>query len=92
MPSVSYPLPIVDGSALPCSGHQPRRWSHLPLDANFLGLAYAYTNGDIFLKPVLQIKDGKFDLNTYALKYIRSFELFEKSARFDITQSYQSGE
>ncbi|MCX6867981.1 MAG: transporter [Verrucomicrobia bacterium] len=46
----------------------------------------------IFLNPVLQIEDGKFDMNTYALKYIRSFELFDKSARIDITQNYQSGD
>jgi hypothetical protein len=71
---------------------EPRRWSHLPLDANFLGVGYAYTNGDITLDPVLQIEDGEFDMDTYALKYIRSFELFDKSARFDITQNYQSGE
>ena len=80
--------------ALPCHGQdiEPRRWSHLPLDANFLGVAYVYTNGDIFLNPVLQIEDGGFDLKTYSLKYIRSFELFDKSARIDITQNYQSGE
>lgn len=35
--------------ALPCSAQdiEPRRWSHLPLDTNFLGVAYAYTTGDI---------------------------------------------
>ena len=40
---------------------------------------------------MLQIEDGGFDVNTYALKYIKSFGLFEKSARIDITQEYQSG-
>jgi hypothetical protein len=55
--------------ALPCHAQdiEPRRWSHLPLDTNFLGVGYAYTSGDIFLNPVLQIEDGKFDMNTYAL-------------------------
>jgi len=80
--------------ATPCHAQdiEPRRWSHLPLDTNFLGVGYAYTSGDIFLNPVLQIEDGKFDMNTYALKYIRSFALFDKSARIDITQNYQSGD
>lgn len=80
--------------ALPCHAQdiEPRRWSHLPLDTNFLGVGYAYTTGDIFLNPVLQIEDGKFDLNTYSLKYIRSFELFDRSARIDITQNYESGD
>jgi hypothetical protein len=55
--------------ALPCHAQdiEPRRWSHLPLDTNFLGVGYAYTSGDIFLNPVLQIEDGKCDLDTYAL-------------------------
>ena len=55
--------------ALPCHAQdiEPRRWSHLPLDTNFLGVGYAYTSGDIFLNPVLQIEDGEFDLNSCAL-------------------------
>jgi hypothetical protein len=34
--------------ALSCHAQdiEPRRWSHLPLDTNFLGVGYAYTNGD----------------------------------------------
>lgn len=80
-------------SARPCQAQdiEPRRWSHLPLDTNFFGAAYAYSSGDITLDPVLRIQDGRFDLQTIGVKYIRSFELLGKSARFDITQSYQSG-
>jgi hypothetical protein len=80
-------------SALPCEAQdiEPRRWSHLPLGANFAGAAYAYTEGDIFLNPVLRIEDGEFDLHTAAFKYIHSFELFGKSARIDLTRLYQSG-
>jgi len=70
---------------------EPRRWSHLPIGANFAGAAYAYTTGDISLDPVLQIQNGQFDLQTIALKYIRSFELFGKSARVDLTQPYEFG-
>lgn len=71
---------------------EPRRWSHLPIGSNFLGGAYAYTTGDIFLDPVLKIEDAEFHLHTAALKYIRSFELFGKSARVDLLQAYQVGE
>ena len=79
--------------ARPCRGQdiEPRRWSHLPLDTNFLGVAYAYSSGDITLDPVLRIQDGQFDLQTIGVKYIRSFELLGKSARFDIIEAYQSG-
>jgi hypothetical protein len=71
---------------------EPRRWSHLPMGANFLGGAYAYTNGNIYLEPDLRIDDASFEMHTMAIKYIRSFELFGKSARIDLTQPYQLGQ
>lgn len=70
---------------------EPRRWSHLPLGSNFGGVAYAYTEGEIYLNPVLRIEDGEFELNTAAFKYIHAFELLGKSARVDLAQVYQSG-
>lgn len=70
---------------------EPRRWSHIPIGANFAGLGYAYTRGDIYLDPELKIENATFELQTYAVKYIRSFELLGKSARVDLTQPYQVG-
>ncbi|MGO9586400.1 MAG: transporter [Limisphaerales bacterium] len=70
---------------------EPRRWSHLPIGANFAGAAYAYSSGDISLDPVLQIQNGQFDIQTIDVTYIRSFELLGKSARVDLTQPYQFG-
>jgi len=70
---------------------EPRRWAHLPIDTNFLGAGYAYTDADISFDPVLKIEDGKLDLHTWAVKYIRTFSLFEKSARVDLLQAYQDG-
>jgi hypothetical protein len=84
---------VLSSLALPCHAQdiEPRRWSHLPLGGNFAGVAYAYTEGDIFLNPVLQIENGEFEMHTAALKYIHAFELLGKSARVDLTQLYQSG-
>jgi hypothetical protein len=70
---------------------EPRRWSHLPIGANFAGAAYAYTTGDIYLDPELKLENVKFDLQTIGVKYIRSFELLGKSARVDLAQPYQIG-
>ena len=52
--------------ALPCLAQdiEPRRWSHLPIGANFAGAAYGYSSGDITFNPVLRIEDGQFDLHT----------------------------
>ena len=57
--------------ALPCHAQdiEPRRWSHLPLGSNFGGMAYAYTEGDIFLNPVLRIEDGEFEMHTAAFEF-----------------------
>lgn len=79
--------------ASPCLAEElePRRWSHLPIDTNFLGAGYAYTEADISLDPVLKIEDGQATVHTWAAKYIRSFSLFDRSARLDLTQAYQDG-
>ena len=70
----------------------PRRWSHLPMDTHFGGIAYAHTTADIALDPVLQAEDVELEMDTWAVKYIRSFDFFGKSGRVDITQGYQEGE
>ena len=79
--------------AAPCLAEEmePRRWSHLPIDANFFGAGYAYTKADISFDPVLKIEEGQADIHTWAAKYIRSFSLFDKSARIDLLQAYRGG-
>lgn len=85
---------FVASLALPCLAmeFEPRQWSHLPVGTNFTGFGYAYTDADISFDPILLIKDAKMALHTWAGKYIRTFELFEKSARIDLTQAYQKGD
>ena len=88
-----FPAGLAAALALPCLAQdiEPRRWSHLPIGANFAGLGYAYSSGDITFNPVLRVEDGQFDLDTAAVQYIHSFELLGKSARFDFAQAYQGG-
>ncbi len=82
------------GLVLPCFAlePEPRKWSHLPEGTNFGGVGYAYTEADIFIDPALLLEDVKMELHTWLGKYIRTFKLFEKSARIDLTQAYQRGE
>jgi hypothetical protein len=70
---------------------EPRRWSHLPSGLNVLGLGVGYTNGDILFDPALNIEDATYDLYLGAVVYVRSFELFGKSARVDTTVPYAAG-
>ena len=80
---------------LPRPGHaqdiEPRRWSHIPIGADFATVAYADTFGDIYLDPELKIQNASFDLQTIGFKYIRGFDLLGKSARVDLTLPYQIG-
>lgn len=80
--------------ALSCSAQdlQPRRWSHLPIDSNFGGVAYAYTNADVAFDPVLLLEDVSLELQSFPLKYIRTFNLAGKSARIDWVQAYQDAD
>lgn len=81
------------GFALPCSSLEiePRLWSHLPIGANFIGGGYAHSDVDVYIDPALLMEDVEMDLDTWVGKYIHSFELFNHSARIDVTQAYQEG-
>lgn len=69
----------------------PRRWTHMPIDLNIGGVAYAYTKADIYLNPVLQLEDLELNMNTVAARYIRTFEFLGHSSRFELGQKYQDG-
>jgi hypothetical protein len=61
------------------------------VETNIAGAGYVYTEADISVDPVLRIENVNMEMHTWAAKYIRTFELFEKSARIDISQAYHDG-
>lgn len=69
----------------------PHRWNHLPINLNILGSGYVYTHADIVLDPVLQIENLELEMNTVAIRYIRTAKILGKSARFELGQGYQDG-
>ena len=71
---------------------EPRRWAHLPMGTNFAGVGYLYTEADILVNPATRLENVEMKLHSVAGKYIRTFELFDKSARIDLGQAYQEGE
>lgn len=85
---------FIKSLMLPCFAleFEPRRWAHLPMGTNFAGVGYAYTESDILANPATRLENVEMKLHTVAGKYIRTFELFDKSARIDLTQGYQDGE
>ena len=70
---------------------EPRRWSQLPTGVTFAGVGIGYSEGDIFLDPVLKIEDADFSVKLGVAAYVRTFGLFGKSARFDVRVPYMSG-
>ncbi|HED15390.1 MAG TPA: transporter [Gammaproteobacteria bacterium] len=82
------------GLSNPCFALEPEpsKWNHLPVNGNITGLGYAYTEADILLDPALLLEDVKLEMDSWVGKYVRTFELFDKSARFDLTQAYQEGD
>ena len=71
---------------------EPRRWSHLPTDVNYAGAAYAYTKADVLFDPVLELEDVEMDLQTLAVKVLRTFEVLDRSARAEVLVPYQTAE
>ena len=85
---------VFSGITTPCRAlePEPRKWNHLPTGTNYAGVGYARTEADIAFDPTLLLKDVKMDMDTWAGQYIRTFELFDKSARIDLTQAHLNAE
>ncbi len=80
--------------ALPCFAQElePQRWRHLPIDTNFVNIAYIHNDSDISIEPALRIENTTMSLDTWALGYTRTFEMFDKTARVQIIQPWQDGD
>ena len=69
---------------------EPRSYSNTPVGLNFLIAGYLYTQGKVAFDPELSIADAKFQSHTGALAYVRSLDVFGKSAKFDLILPYSS--
>jgi len=70
---------------------EPRRWSHLPVGANFAGVGYVYSEADILFDPALQLEDVSSEVHTALLSYVRVLDVLGKSGRVDIVVPYSVG-
>jgi hypothetical protein len=70
---------------------EPRRWSHLPVGANFASAGYAYTDSDILFNPTLQLEDVSSEVHTTIIGYMRVLDFFGKSGRIDVVVPYSVG-
>lgn len=70
---------------------EPRRWTHLPVGANFAGFGYSYADVDIAFDPALRIEEATADIQTYIFSYVRVLDVFGKSGRIDLKVPYATG-
>ena len=69
---------------------EPRTYTNTPVGLNFLIAGYVYSQGKIAFDPELSIADAQFHTHTEALAYVRSFDVWGKSAKFDVILPYSS--
>ena len=70
---------------------EPRRWSHLPVGLNVMGIGLATSSGNIGFDPVLLIENATYDLNASGLSYVHAFNLAGKTARIDVVAPLVKG-
>ena len=70
---------------------EPRRWTHLPVGANFVAVGYANTDGNIFLDPSLLIEGAQAKLHSAGLAYIRVLDVLGKTGRVEVMAPYSLG-
>ena len=79
---------IVAATSAQAQEAEPRLYSNTPVGLNFLIAGYAYSQGTLAFDPSLPIADAQFNAHTGAVGYVRSFELWGKSAKVDVIMPF----
>jgi hypothetical protein len=58
---------------------------------NFIALAYSYSSGNVFMDPALPIEDVDAQIHVALARYIRTFNLFGKPAKFKALLPWSDG-
>jgi hypothetical protein len=101
MPNVSDRIPGVSCAALGLAATmmiaeakgqdaEPRSYSNTPIGLNFLIAGHAYSWGKVAFDPSLAIADAHFQSHAGAVAYVRSFDFFGQSAKFDVIVPYST--
>ena len=68
---------------LPAQDLEPRTYTNIPVGQNFLGVGYAYSDGEIDPSPSVPLRDIEITMKTYPAAYVRSLDLWGKAGKFD---------
>lgn len=61
----------------------PRSYSNIPKDFNFVVAGYANQKGNITFSPALHIENAKLEMHTAVFAYARSLDFWGKSGKVD---------
>ena len=67
---------------------EPRSYVNTPVGINFLLAGYAYTDGGLSTAGSSPIKDAQLKINTGALAYARTLDVWGNSGKFDVILPY----
>jgi hypothetical protein len=70
---------------------EPRTYANTPVGMNFVALAYSYSSGAVFMDPALPIEDVDGQVHLALGRYIRTFRLLGKSAKFKALLPWSDG-
>ena len=67
---------------------EPRAFSNIPLDVNFLIAGYGYAEGGLVTDSTLPLENANLQTHTAVLAYARSLEVWGQSGKFDVILPY----
>jgi hypothetical protein len=73
---------------------EPRAYSNIPVGLNFLLAGYGYTKGNVAFAPSVPLENGKMEIHSTVLAYVRSLDFWGRSGKVDIIlpQAWLSGQ
>jgi hypothetical protein len=66
----------------------PRRYINLPVQQNFLRVAYGHSDGDVNVAPSLPLEDAALTIDGVSLAYLRTMDIGGKVSTFDAYLPY----
>jgi hypothetical protein len=79
----SFTLLVYTSFTATATDIDPKSYSNIPVNVNFLTVGYAYTTGSVSFPPPVPISNGKVDFHTAIAAYSRSLDIFGLSGKVD---------
>ncbi len=78
---------VISASDSAANDVLPRLLTNVPINMNFVGFGYTHSTGNVAVDPALAL-DVESELDTFVLRYTRSFAAFGQSATFSAVLPY----